>query len=182
MAGSNEMIKAIKQTFPNIDWDRFEDIDRSLNFDLWYGTASEYFGEDKAEPLEHYEWRGFVQAEKDIEELLDPLPWEMWWDADCDYLTDKDPEDDEGNWRWPCQYCGEYVREETTYVDGKRIVSFIDDTDGDCCSGNDEGENENESHDVDYNTTTPIWVGGYGWTKINLRRELMFDETFKQVF
>lgn len=168
MAGSNAMINAIKEKFPEIDWEKFEDIDRSLNFDLWYGTADEYFGEDKAEPLEHYEWRGFIQAEKDITELLEPLPWEMWWDEDCDFLTDSSPEDDENNWLYTCQYCGENI-----YNENGVLVDNIN-NDARC-------QESADGHDEDWNRES-IWIGGENWSKINLRKELMFDETFKQVF
>ena len=165
---NDKMAKAIKEAYPDINWLRFEDIDRSLNFDLWYGTASEYFGEDKAEPLEHYEWKGYVQAETDIRELLEPLPDEMWWDGDCEQLTDKDPNDDEYNWLFTCQYCGELIRS----VD-RKLVNY--ETEEETCPEALDG------HDENWNVES-LWIGGEDWTKINLRKELMFDETFKQVF
>jgi hypothetical protein len=181
MARDN-IAKQIKQQYPNINWDRFEDIDKALNFELWYGTASDYFGEDKAEPLEHYEWKGFVTAEKDIVEILDSLPHELWYDNDADFLADEgyDPENDDRNWLWKCEHCEEYVWMEQNYVDGKLVTTYISDTDVDGCT-----ESEDKLHDVDYtsyNSPEPVWCGGESWEKIDVRKELMFVETWKQVF
>jgi hypothetical protein len=166
------VIKLVKQQYPQVDWSRFEDIDRALNFELWYGTANEYWGH--AEDLEHYTWEGFEKAVADIEEVLEPLPHELWFDCEGgSIVTDSDPEDYEGYWNYPCEYCGEWLFTEDS---GK---SWIDDTGGDCCSGNDELENENEPHKPDYNN--PVWNGGE-WEKFNVRKAMMFDETYKQVF
>ena len=89
----------IKERYPDIEWDKFEDADRALNWELWHGTLPDNYW-TYVEPLEHYVWRGFEIAVGDIEEILSPLPHEMWYDADCDYLTENDPEDIDENWEY----------------------------------------------------------------------------------
>lgn len=166
--------RLLKDMFPDINWDQFEDIDRALNFELWFGTSSEYFaGETPAEDLEHYTWEGLEKACKDIEEILEPIPYELWYDIDGgECLTDSDPQNYEPYWTYECKFCDEWLITE----DGK---VWSDSTDGDCCSGNRNGENENQPHVPDYNTGE--WRGG-DWEKFNVRKALMFDETYKQVF
>lgn len=97
--GSADEIRAIKEAYPNVDWARFEDIDRALNWELWHGPLPDDYWTD-VEPLDHYEWQGFEQAVKDIEEVLEPLPHEVWVDNDCDppFVSETDPEDDDANW------------------------------------------------------------------------------------
>lgn len=92
-------IRAIKEAYPDVDWDRFEDIDRALNSELWYGPLPDDYW-TYVDPLDHYTWQSFDKAVKDIEEVLESLPHEVWVDKDCDplYVTETDPEDDNANW------------------------------------------------------------------------------------
>lgn len=173
----DNIAKAIKQEYPDINWDRFEDIDRAVNWELWHGPLPSNYWKDvvdedgdtlyAVEPLEHYEWKGFIQADKDIRELLDPLPYEMWWDGDAEYLTDNNPEDDEYNWGCWCKNCDEFIRKE----DGKLVNMAWEDK----CPESEDG------HDEDWNRGGE-WIGSESWSKINLRQELMFVESWKQVF
>lgn len=96
-SAGQKKIAAIKEAFPDIDWDRFEDIDMSLNTELWHGTMPDNYWTE-AQPLQHYRWAGFEQACKDIVDTLKDLPCEAWWDDDADILLLDDPENDEANW------------------------------------------------------------------------------------
>lgn len=91
------IIDNIKAAYPDIDWSKFEDIDRALNWELLFGPQTEGYWTD-IEPLDHYEWQGFTQAVSDIREILDPLPERLFWDSDCDDLWLSDPYEDERNW------------------------------------------------------------------------------------
>jgi hypothetical protein len=123
---------------------------------------------EAVEPLYHYTWRGFEQAEKDMRELIDPLPYQLYLDRDCDFVTHRDPEDDESNWIHPCNHCNEYIHE----VNGIWISWGEDDP---ICS-----ENDNDGHSPNYMSESE-WVGGDNWTVINPREELMHVETYKQL-
>lgn len=160
----------IKQQYPQINWARFEDIDRALNFELWYGTANEYWGH--AEDLEYYTWEGLEKACKDLEEILEPLPYEMWFDCDGESIvTDTNPGDYDGYWNYDCLYCEDQLEYE--FRDGKSRYIGLDS--GNRCEGNDGAP-----HEPDLNKEA-IWVGGE-WEEFNVREELMFDETYKQIF
>lgn len=169
MANAN-IAAAIKVAYPEIDWDLFEDIDRALNWELWHGPLpANYWTE--VEPLDHYEWKGYVQAEKDIREVLDDLPHRLYYDSDAEFVTEMNPEDDPSNWVYTCKFC-----DQTLYWQDGNI--YVDITDGDCCSGNDDLENENEPHvPSDY----AEWIGD-SWGEIDPRKELMHVESWKQVF
>jgi hypothetical protein len=161
----------IKQLYPNINWARFEAIDTVLNFELWWGTVNEYYPSAEDWP-DGYVYPGLDKCMQDMIDILAPLPHEMWFDCDGESIvTEDNPEDYEPYWTYKCEYCGEWLN-----TDGK---VWVDHTDGDCCSGNDDGENENQVHIPDYNTAE--WCGGE-WEKFNVRKALMFDETYKQVF
>lgn len=163
--GTKTIADAIKEAYSDINWDRFEDIDRALNWELYNGPLpSNYWTE--VEPLDHYEWKGFIQAERDIVEILDPLPAELYYDESAGFVTSKNPEDDDENWLFTCQYCGETIRR----VEGK----LADDYDNSECSESETG------HDEDWNKDS-VWAGGE-WTIIDPRKELMYVESWKQVF
>ena len=91
-----QIIQQLRELFPDVEWDKLEEADRALNWDLYWGPLPyDYWTE--AEPLEHYEWRGQIQAMKDIPEMLDPLPPEIWWDAWTDCIEISDPELNDDN-------------------------------------------------------------------------------------
>lgn len=162
----------LEQLHPDFPWDRMDEADKAVNADLWFGPMpKEYWTE--ADPLEHYEWKGYEQGLKDLEEMLQAIPRQMYYDADAEFLTDKNPEDDDTNWTWPCKYCGEWLRTEGNDV-------WVDDTDGDVCSGNDDLENENEPHEPDY-YKEGLWIGGYEWVLIDTWEVLLHDEVWKMV-
>ena len=152
---------AIKEAYPDINWNKFEDMDRATNAELWHGPLpSDYW--TYADPLEHYVWQGYEKAVEDIIEILDPLPNEMFYDRDGNYVTSQNPDDDDSNWEYHCELCEEYIRKE-----GDTWES-IDDLNSNC------------KHSPDYMKES-IWVGGE-WECINVRKELMFDETYKHIF
>lgn len=162
--------QAVKNAFSDINWDLFEDMDKALNTELWHGPLPDDYW-TYADPLEHYKWRNFEQAEKDIREILEPLPAEMYFDVDGgEFATTDNPEDDDDNWGSHCKYCGETLYQESG--------TWVDDTGGDVCSGNDDLENENEPHVSD---DSYFWRGGE-WERFNPREALMFKESWKQVF
>ena len=46
-----------------------------------------------------------------------------------------------------CRFCGMALREERILDrNGQLLIVWVDETDGDCCSGDDECNNENKSH------------------------------------
>jgi hypothetical protein len=96
---------AIKALYPDVDWDRFEDADRALNWELWHGPLPDNYWTE-VEPLEHYVWQGFQQAEQDIREMLDPVSRLMYLDRDCDFVTDMNPDDDEENYGKDYEWIG----------------------------------------------------------------------------
>ena len=102
-----EIINAITVMCPDIDWNKFFDADRALNWELWHGTLPDGYWTE-VEPLEFYEWKGFEQASKDIPELLGDLPDTIYYDCDAGCIIFSDPEQDldnwfemeNGNWEW----------------------------------------------------------------------------------
>jgi len=92
-----EPANIIKEMYPNINWDLFEDMDRALNWELWHGTLPDNYWTE-VEPLDHYTWVGFSQAEDDIRAILEPVASELYWDRDCDFMCENDPYDDDELW------------------------------------------------------------------------------------
>lgn len=92
-----EIAQLIKEEFPHIDWNKFEEIDKALNTELWHGPMPSAYWTD-ADPLEHYTWNGYVQAEIDLRDLLDDLPSEVFLDRDFDEILLENPEDNPDNW------------------------------------------------------------------------------------
>lgn len=87
----------IREVFPDFNWDRFIDINRSLNAELWHGPLPEDYW-TYADPLEHYVWPGsWTKAADDLQELLEELPHEIWIDEDGFIYLD-DPENDDENY------------------------------------------------------------------------------------
>lgn len=167
-------ITAIKETYPDINWERFEIMDRVLNGYLWHGPSFGLFLEDNPDWTTGYTYPGLKQCMKDIEEILEPLPHEMWFDLDGQCIvTNSDPNDFDDYWRYFCKYCDMLLWKDDN-------GAWVDDSDGDCCSGDDDLNNENQPHEPDIHCP-PIWVGGE-WEKINVRKTLMCVETYKQVF
>jgi hypothetical protein len=106
----------VKEAFPNIDWARFEDIDLALTWDLLWGPMPEDYWVD------HYEWKGFLQASDDIEEVLSDLPGEVWV---CDGLLElSNPDDNEDNWLGDEEdpYAVWVGPEYVTVVDPRKLV------------------------------------------------------------
>lgn len=155
----------IKQLYPNINWARFEAIDTVLNFELWWGTVNEYYPSAEDWP-DGYVYPGLEKCMQDMIDILEPLPHEMWFDCDGEScITDTDPEDYDGYWNYFCQCCDGLEQLEYEFKNGKgRYFSIEDGT-----------EHEPDLH------REAIWVGGE-WEKFNVRKALMFDETYKQVF
>ena len=90
-------IQAIKAAYPDVDWNKFFEADRALNWELWHGPLpSNYWIE--VEPLEHYEWKGFLQAVKDIQEMLSSIPHEVYWDCDGDWFAETNPDNIDDYW------------------------------------------------------------------------------------
>jgi len=159
----SKVIELIKEMYPKVDWLAFEDCDRSLNWELWNGPLpSNYW--TYVEPLEHYVWKGFEQACKDIEEILSTIPHEMWFDLDGEScITDRHPENEDSYWNYT-SVDGEHQL-EYEYKNGKsRYISIEDGR-----------EYEPDLHQES------IWVGG-DWESFNPRQILMHEESWKQVF
>lgn len=96
----NFAIRAIRAAYPAFNWDRFDDLNRSVNWELWHGVLPDDYWTD-VEPLEHYEWAGYEQAERDLIALLADLPADVWIDHNCDAecaCSDKEPEEFEECW------------------------------------------------------------------------------------
>lgn len=92
------IISAYKERFPDFEWDKFFEIDRALNAELWYGPLpTGYWSE--VDPLEYYEWVNFQQGMEDLRDMLTSIPGEMYWDNDFEGLLNNNPYNDEGNWQ-----------------------------------------------------------------------------------
>jgi len=114
-----EVAVAIKQMFSDIDWDLFEEIDRSFNAELWHGPLpSEYWTE--VDPLEKYVWKNCLEAEKDIVEILSDLPSEIYFD-DCGCVYLRDPAMDIDNYNEYDEYMGPY---DYFAADPRKILMF----------------------------------------------------------
>ena len=121
----------IQEAFPSIDWNKVEEADRALNFELYFGPLPfDYWTE--AEPLEFYEWNGWIKAADDISEMLSDLPDRIFYSEDAEIISIYDPEDDEENW--------------------------FTDEDGNYC-----------------------W-GGFDYWKLNPRKYVLREESYKQVY
>lgn len=157
-----KIAEAIKSAYPDIDWDRFEDADRALNWELWHGPLpSNYW--TYVEPLDHYKWEGWTKACNDITEMLDSLPYEVYYSVDGEYVTDSNPEDDDGNWSFQCEHCDEMI-----YICGSKWLSV--DTGEVCVDG------EHSPDDI-----FTEWSGG-DWIVCNTRQYLMHKESYAHTF
>lgn len=90
-------IKNVMETFPKFNWDRFFDIDRALNWELWHGPLPDDYWTE-VEPLDHYVWRGIETAADDLRDMLGELPGTLWRDVDGDCIADTDPWEFEDYW------------------------------------------------------------------------------------
>lgn len=94
---SSRFVDLVKQSYPDIDWDKVEEADRALNFELYFGPLpSDYWTE--CEPLNHYEWHGWQKACDDISDMLSDLPDRIYYSDDAEIISIINPEDDEDNW------------------------------------------------------------------------------------
>lgn len=164
--------EALREIYPDFPWARFYDADRAVNWELWHAPLPDNYW-TYVEPLEHYEWKGWEQGLKDIQDMLDQLPSIVWYDGDAEWISLTNPDDEDTYWSWTCKFCGEMIRD-----DGNGV--FIDDTEGDVCSGDDDLNNENESHEPDYNRE-PVWLGGYEWYEIKVAQATLYDEVWKML-
>ena len=87
------IVELIKDAYP-VDWKRFQDADRALNWEYYNGPMPEGYWDD-VEHLEHYEWRGYKRAVADIREMLDDLPEELFINTDAEYISEQIPEDED---------------------------------------------------------------------------------------
>lgn len=128
MAGTAKQIELVKATFPNIDYLKFEDIDRAVNWELWHGPLQEEWNYwNEVEPLEHYKFTTFDQACKDLVEILSDLPAEIWIDEDADCILTSDPSEDEANWIIDPdgEVCDHYIGPDNiTVADPRQILMF----------------------------------------------------------
>jgi hypothetical protein len=118
---SSKFIAEIQLMYPDIEWSKFFDADRALNWELWHGVLPEGYWKE-AEPLEHYVWKDWEKAQTDIIEILSDLPAFVYYECDTDCILLSNPEDDEANWyedmygNW--EWCG-YDYEK---VDPRKVV------------------------------------------------------------
>lgn len=118
----NHVISLIKSEFPTIDWNKFEDADRALNWELWHGPLpSEYWTE--VEPLDYYVWNGWEKAADDIIDILSDLPEVVYYEDGCDYLLTDNPDnvrdfyDDE---------TFEYIGPEFYEINVREVLMFVE--------------------------------------------------------
>jgi hypothetical protein len=94
---NSRFVELVKDSYPDIEWDKFFEADRALNWELWHGPLpSDYWTE--VEPLKFYEWKGWEKAQTDIIEMLSDLPDQLYYSDDIDFISINNPEDDEENW------------------------------------------------------------------------------------
>ncbi len=114
-------IEFVTNSYPTVDLAKMRDLDRMLNWELWHGPLpSNYWTE--VEPC-NTPWHGFEAASKELEELLDPLPHEVWWNADFDGITESDPNEDEENFDEEYNWIGS---EEWFKLNLRRILLHIE--------------------------------------------------------
>lgn len=92
----DEAIRFVTDNYPQVNIAKMRDLDRMLNWELWHGPLPDNYWTE-VEPCDT-PWHGFEAASKELESLLDPLPHEVWWEADFECITETDPDDDESNW------------------------------------------------------------------------------------
>lgn len=97
MIVESEVSRQIQELFPDFPWDKLKEANRALNAELWQGPLEKGYWKD-IDPLDHYEWNGWQQACRDIEDMLSMLPNELYWDADFDSLLIDDPYENPDNW------------------------------------------------------------------------------------
>ena len=118
----NHVISLIKSNFPTIDWNKFEEADRALNYELWYGPLpSGYWTE--VDPLEYYVWSGFDKACDDIIEILSDLPNFVYYEDGCEYLLLENPENVQDFWN---EETLEYLGPEFYKINTRRTVMYVE--------------------------------------------------------
>jgi hypothetical protein len=72
-----EINQKLREQF-DIDWDRFQDISRAALYELNYGPMGvDYW--TYTEPLANYEWSNWNKAIEDLNEILQDLPYTIWY-------------------------------------------------------------------------------------------------------
>lgn len=93
----HDVAELIEEYHPDFEWDRFKEIARALRWELYMGPQEDDYWTE-IEPLEHYKWTSFVQAEEDAVVALSELPYCMYLDTDFDTLFLDDPETNNDYW------------------------------------------------------------------------------------
>lgn len=158
--------EALREIYPDFPWARFYEADRAVNWELWHGPLPDNYW-TYVEPLEVYQWKGYEQGLKDIQDMLDNLPSVVWYDGDAEWISLSDPDDDDFYWAWDCKHCDTMIRD----IDNK----WIDDCESVECDA--EGKS---NHEPDYDRE-PVWLGGYEWYKIDTAQATLYDEVWKML-
>lgn len=129
---TKDITGAVKALYPETDWDRFEDINRAMNMELMYGPFGRDYWHD-VDPLENYDWDGFSKAASDLKQMLDDLPWTLYYEEDSGVLSETDPEDIEDNWMVVDEESGEaiwaggewYIVHPAEYIVAKEVYRYV---------------------------------------------------------
>jgi len=88
----------LKKDYPHFQWDRLEEINRALNWELHFGPLEPGYWV-AIEPLDHYEWHGGAQALTDIQEMMNNLPVTLFYDLDFgEFAGETHPYNEDHNW------------------------------------------------------------------------------------
>lgn len=85
-----------KKQYPAINWTAVVELAGMLNAELWHGPLPDNYWTE-CDPRDT-PWPGWQQASKQLVAMLNDLPHKVWVDEDCDFVTSKDPNQDENNW------------------------------------------------------------------------------------
>ena len=112
-----DVTELIEEYHPDFNWDRTKDIIRAVRWELYMGPQEDGYWTE-VEPLEHYKWKSYLQAEEDLVVALDELPYSMYLCDDL-YLALDEPDSDMNNWDV------EEVEDEWVYVGPETYSEII---------------------------------------------------------
>jgi hypothetical protein len=107
----------LKKDYPHFQWDRLEEINRALNWELHFGPLEPGYWV-AIEPLDHYEWHGGAQALTDIQEMMNNLPVTLFYDLDFgEFAGETHPYNEDHNW--------EEIDDELTYIGPQEYLEVV---------------------------------------------------------
>ncbi len=121
MSRTEEQRVQLQELYPDLQWKKLAEADRSLNWELIFGPQESGYW-TTVDPLDHYEWRGVQQTLADIQEMIDALPTSLFYDLDFgEFIGEEDPYQMNSNWEenedGELNYMGPWEYSEVALVD-----------------------------------------------------------------